>query len=106
MLLRKATLLARGRSVSRSAPVVADLAHRARADRGWLRITVDPDLHNESGIRFWQAVGFAPDRAAVDETGRSPYLLMVLTDQSFRDRRAEHARDPVAIRVGRHGEAA
>jgi len=68
----------RGRGIGRA--VVAYLAHRARADRGWSRITVDPDLHNESGIRFWQAVGFVPDRAVVDETGRLPYLVMVLTD--------------------------
>lgn len=67
----------RGRGVGRDA--VAELVRRARAQRGWSRIFVDPDCANESGIGFWQAVGFVPDRVVDDEPGRQPYLLMVLT---------------------------
>ncbi len=69
---------ARGHGIGRV--VVADLAHRARAGRGWSRITVDPDLDNEEGIQFWQAVGFVPERTVNDNTGRSPYLVMVLAN--------------------------
>lgn len=58
--------------------VVADLGRRAPADRGWSGVTVYPDLHNESGILSWQAVGFETERAVVDEADLSPYLLMVL----------------------------
>lgn len=68
---------ARGHGVGRAA--VAEPAHRARAQRGWSRITVDPDCANESGIRFWQAVGFVWGRVVDDEPGRQPYLLMTMT---------------------------
>ena len=65
---------ARRQSVGRVA--VAELVHRARTQRGWSRITVDPDCANESGIRFWQSVGFVPDRVVDDGPGRPPYLVM------------------------------
>lgn len=68
---------ARGYGVGRA--VVAELVHRARTQRGWSRITVDPDCTNESGIRFWEAVGFVRCRVVDDEPGRQPYLLMTMT---------------------------
>lgn len=67
---------ARGHGVGRAA--VALLVHQAREQRGWPRITVDPECANKAGIRFWQAVGFVPDRIVDEEPGRRPYLLMVL----------------------------
>ena len=66
-----------GHGVGRAA--VAELVHRARRERGWSRVIVDPDCANESGIRFWEAVGFVTDRVVADELGRRPCLVMVLT---------------------------
>lgn len=68
---------ARGHGVGRVA--VAELMHRARTQRGWSRISVDPDCANESGIRFWQSVGFVADCVVDNEPGRQPYLVMSRT---------------------------
>jgi GNAT superfamily N-acetyltransferase len=64
----------RGRGVGRSA--VSSLAERARKVHGWRSVTVDPDLTNPDGIRFWQAVGFEPLRRVPGSRERTPYLLM------------------------------
>ncbi len=50
---------------------------RAR-EKGITRLTVDPDIENEDGVRFWRAVGFEPRSTVADEAGRTPYLLMAL----------------------------
>lgn len=68
----------RGQGVGRQ--VVAQLARHARCRRGWTRLTVDPDVANEAGRAFWQAVGFVPERTVTDEPGRAPYIEMVLTN--------------------------
>lgn len=65
---------ARGQGIGRV--VVAEMVRRARDDRGWQRFTVDPDVDNESGVRFWQAVGFRPERVVSEQPARAPYLLM------------------------------
>lgn len=70
---------ARGRGIGRE--VVRRLVELARVERAWLRITVDPDSANEQGIRFWRAVGFAPERVIRDSPDRQPYLIMLLTDE-------------------------
>lgn len=65
---------ARGQGVGRE--VVAEMVRRAHRGRGWTRFTVDPDFANESGVRFWRAVGFEPERTVTDEPGRMPYIVM------------------------------
>jgi RimJ/RimL family protein N-acetyltransferase len=65
----------RGRGVGRA--VVVELVRRAQRERGWRRITVDPDLGNRAGIRFWQAVGFRPEQTIGNDPGREPYVVMV-----------------------------
>jgi GNAT superfamily N-acetyltransferase len=67
---------ARGHGIGRA--VVAQLVERARLERGWSRLTVDPDVQNESGIRFWQAVGFTQESVITEVSGRPPHLLMTL----------------------------
>lgn len=67
--------VARGQGIGRL--VVAEMVRLARRDRGWRRLTVDPDVENEPGVRFWQSVGFTPERIVTDEPGRAPYWLMV-----------------------------
>lgn len=69
---------ARGCGVGRAA--VENLVHRARSVHGWASITVDPDVENRKGIRFWGAVGFDPVRVVEDEPGQEPYLLMERRD--------------------------
>lgn len=64
----------RGRGIGRA--VVALLVERARDVRGWRRLTVDPDLSNEAGIRFWEAAGFRPVREEPASEGREAFLLM------------------------------
>lgn len=64
---------ARSQGIGRRA--VAAIVARAR-EKGMTTLTVDPDLHNERGIRFWQAVGFEPQATVREEAGREPYLLM------------------------------
>ncbi|MDP9444404.1 MAG: GNAT family N-acetyltransferase [Actinomycetota bacterium] len=59
------------------AAAVAVLAAAAAA-AGCDRLSADPDLSNEVGLRFWAAVGFRPERVVDDEPGREPYLKMVL----------------------------
>lgn len=65
---------AQGQGIGRV--VVEEMVRRAREGRGWRRFTVDPDVENESGIGFWRAVGFRPERVVSDEPDRDPYLLM------------------------------
>lgn len=64
----------RRRGIGRA--VVALLVERARDVRGWMRLTVDPDLSNEAGIRFWEAAGFRPLREEPASEGREAFLLM------------------------------
>lgn len=56
--------------------VVAELLDHVRERRGWRRATVDPDLANADGIRFWRALGFEPIRRIPETDVREPYLLM------------------------------
>lgn len=42
---------------------------------GWHRLTVDPDVSNDSAIRFWRRAGFQPV-SVVNDAERSPYWLM------------------------------
>ncbi|SLN05543.1 hypothetical protein FM103_20385 [Corynebacterium xerosis] len=65
---------ARGRGVGSAA--VNTLVKRARTVHQWAYVTVDPDLTNPDGIRFWQAVGFAPVHRCPGTPERAPYLLM------------------------------
>jgi RimJ/RimL family protein N-acetyltransferase len=65
---------ARGRGIGTA--VVHEMARRVRAERGWSRFTVDPDVSNEGGVRFWRAVGFVPERIVRDDPDREPYWLM------------------------------
>lgn len=69
----------RGRGLGRE--IVAEMVRRAHGERGWSRFTVDPDVANEEGIRFWRAVGFEPERTVTDEAGRRPYVLMTWPPQ-------------------------
>lgn len=66
--------VARGRGVGKAA--VHALVERARTVHTWRYLTVDPDLPNRDGIRFWQAVGFATVRRCPGTPSRTPYLLM------------------------------
>ena len=52
-----------------------------RRERGWNRVTVDPDLSNERGTAFWQAVGFAIEEQVDNDPTRGPYLIMQATAQ-------------------------
>ena len=81
----------RGRGVGRA--VVAELVRRARQERGWQRVTVDPDRDNEAGIGFWTAVGFQPEKRIDDDPSRKPYVLMVFSDP-VRDRSGGDRADP------------
>lgn len=67
---------------------VTAVVRHLRKERGWNRVTVDPDADNERALAFWQAVGFAPERR-VDDDGRSAYWLMRYRDGSDVDRAAE-----------------
>lgn len=64
----------RGQGLGRQ--VVAQMVRRAHVERGWRRFTVDPDLANQDGVRFWRAVGFQPEQTVADEPNRAPYILM------------------------------
>ncbi len=48
------------------------MVRRAR-DRGWSRLTVDPDLSNVDGITFWRKVGFSDGRTVTSDEERRPY---------------------------------
>jgi GNAT superfamily N-acetyltransferase len=71
----------RGRGVGRS--VVAILVERAKDQHGWCRLTVDPDVSNEAGIRFWADVGFREVGGESATGDRRPFILMemLLTSQ-------------------------
>lgn len=64
---------ARGNGTGRR--VVEAMIARAR-DKGFARLTVDPDVDNEGGTRFWQSVGFEPDPTARPDAGPSASVLM------------------------------
>lgn len=64
---------ARGQGTGRR--VVDAMVSRAR-ERNIARLTVDPDVQNERGVRFWRAVGFEPQSTITDDSGRAPYVLM------------------------------
>ncbi len=69
-------LVPRARGAGTGRAVVEMLVERARTVRGWARLTVDPDVDNPAGIRFWEAVGFVPLRRVDGAPARGPYLLM------------------------------
>lgn len=51
-------------------------------EAGRARVTVDPYLWNEAGIRGWERAGFRPvERREPDEWRRDPWLLMVFDDE-------------------------
>lgn len=64
---------ARGRGVGSA--VVLAMADFVHTELGWTRFTVDPEVSNERGVRFWQRVGFAPVHV-VDEGDRPPFWHM------------------------------
>lgn len=64
----------RGQGLGRQ--IIAEMVRLAQSERGWTRFTVDPDVANEAGIRFWRAVRFEPERTVTDEPGRAPCVLM------------------------------
>lgn len=64
---------ARGQGTGRR--VVDAMVARAR-ERNIARLTVDPEVGNERGVRFWRAVGFEPRQTVTDHAGRAPYVLM------------------------------
>ncbi|WP_285042301.1 GNAT family N-acetyltransferase [Plantibacter sp. LMC-P-059a] len=64
---------ARGQGTGRR--VVEAMLSRARA-RNIARLTVDPEVRNERGVRFWRAVGFEPYATVTDDAGRPPYVLL------------------------------
>ncbi|WP_166426656.1 GNAT family N-acetyltransferase [Labedella populi] len=64
---------ARGQGTGR---LVVDAIIAPARERGIDRLTVDPDVKNEHGIRFWRAVGFELRSTTGEEVGREPYLLM------------------------------
>jgi len=49
-------------------------------ERGWRRITVDPDESNSRGVAFWSAVGFVREQLVLNEKGRSPYWVIVFSE--------------------------
>ena len=57
------------------------LARYLRDEGGWPRVTVDPYLWNEAGIRAWRRAGFRDvEEREPDEEHRSRWLLMVFDD--------------------------
>jgi RimJ/RimL family protein N-acetyltransferase len=64
----------RGRGIGRAA--VHALVRYLQQERGWNRITVDPDLWNGRALAFWAAIGFRPVQLVEDEQDRDPYWLM------------------------------
>lgn len=64
----------RGQGVGTAA--VHAMVNFLRSERGWKRITVDPDLSNQRGLRFWTAVGFRPELLVEGDPERDPYWLM------------------------------
>ena len=57
------------------------LARYLRDERGWPRVTVDPYLWNEAGIRAWRRAGFRDvEEREPDEEHLSRWLLMVFDD--------------------------
>lgn len=65
----------RGRGLGTSA--VLAIVDYLRAQRGWRRITVDPDVSNPRGVNFWLKVGFRRERLVDDDPERQPYWLLV-----------------------------
>lgn len=81
--------------------VVVEMVRRARDERGWSRLTVDPDIANDRGLKFWRAVGFEFERTVTDESGRAPYVLMAWP--GLADARcsvARSPREPLRVKVG------
>ena len=64
----------RGRGIG--AAVVRAIVEHVRTHLGWQRLTVDPDVGTERGVRFWTTVGFVPVNVVEDEEGRPAYVLM------------------------------
>lgn len=64
----------RGRGIGSA--VVHEVVGLVRLERGWRRFTVDPDVCNDGGVRFWRNVGFVPERIVRDDPDREPYWVM------------------------------
>jgi len=64
----------RGRGLGSA--VVHALVAYLRGQRGWRRITVDPDVANPRGVNFWRAVGFQDEQLIGSDPQRQPYWLM------------------------------
>jgi aminoglycoside 6'-N-acetyltransferase len=68
---------ARGRGLGTS--VVLTIREFLTTQLGWNRLTVDPDLSNQSATEFWRRMNFVPVEIVSDEAGREPYTLMEWT---------------------------
>ncbi|MFT3943852.1 MAG: GNAT family N-acetyltransferase [Ancrocorticia sp.] len=64
----------RGQGVGQQ--VVAEMVRRAQEEHEWSRFTVDPDITNTDGIRFWQRCGFIPEEViTVPETSTTGVIM-------------------------------
>ena len=70
---------ARGRGLGPDA--ARALARHLREERGWRRVTVDPYLWNDAGIRAWRRAGFRDvEEREPDDARTSRWLLMEFED--------------------------
>jgi aminoglycoside 6'-N-acetyltransferase len=70
---------ARGRGLG--ADAAHAVARHLRDERGWRRVTVDPYLWNEAGIRAWRRAGFRDvEEREPDEEHTARWLLMEFVD--------------------------
>lgn len=66
---------ARGRGLGPDA--ARTLARHLVGERGWTRLTVDPELWNETAVRAWRRAGFVDlEERASDDEHEGPWLLM------------------------------
>ena len=63
----------RGRGIGSA--VVRLIVPFVRKQLGWTCLTVDPDVSNHRGVRFWMKAGFVPIRV-IEDDDRAPYWLM------------------------------
>lgn len=64
----------RGRGLGSA--VVHALVGHLQGQRGWRRITVDPDVSNPRGVNFWREVGFGDEQLIESDPHRPPFWLM------------------------------
>jgi aminoglycoside 6'-N-acetyltransferase len=70
---------ARGRGLGPDA--ARAVTRHLRDERGWRRVTVDPYLWNDSGIRAWRRAGFRDvGEREPDEEHSARWLLMEFVD--------------------------